>query len=166
MDREHRATAAKCESDRGKSPGDLSLPGWFKTAPSVARHSAHRRYHRPSIVLLKDFGDASMANDEHVALLDKGVATWNEWRDKNPDIRPDLSGANFFGEDLIGADLREADLARADLWFADLREAHLSCANLVEADLGGRGEENETMRERIVFSFFFSLSLSDRWVDA
>src|SRR5215831_15566981 len=96
MDREHRATAAKCESDRGKSPGDLSLPGWFKTAPSVARHSAHRRYHRPSIVLLKDFGDASMANDEHVALLDKGVATWNEWRDKNPDIRPDLSGANFF----------------------------------------------------------------------
>ena len=106
-----------------------------------------------------------MANDEHVALLDKGVATWNEWRDKNPDIRPGLSGANFFGEDLIGADLREADLARADLWFADLREAHLSCANLVEADLGGRGEENETMRERIVFSFFFSLSLSDRWVD-
>jgi hypothetical protein len=27
-----------------------------------------------------------MANDEHVALLKKGVAAWNEWRDENPGI--------------------------------------------------------------------------------
>jgi hypothetical protein len=34
-----------------------------------------------------------MANDEHVAILKKGVDTWNAWRRENPDIRPDLSGA-------------------------------------------------------------------------
>ena len=28
-----------------------------------------------------------MANDEHVAILKKGVAAWNAWRDENPDIR-------------------------------------------------------------------------------
>src|SRR5262249_53969642 len=30
--------------------------------------------------------DAPMANDEHVALLKKGVDAWNAWRDKNPNI--------------------------------------------------------------------------------
>jgi len=46
-----------------------------------------------SIVLLKALGVASMANDEHVAMLKKGVAAGNAWRRENPDIRPDLSGA-------------------------------------------------------------------------
>jgi hypothetical protein len=41
-----------------------------------------------------------MANDEHVAILKKGVAVWNEWCDQNPDINPDL----------VEADLRVADL--------------------------------------------------------
>jgi hypothetical protein len=31
-------------------------------------------------------GGAPMANDEHVAILKKGVAAWNKWRDENPDI--------------------------------------------------------------------------------
>jgi hypothetical protein len=34
-----------------------------------------------------------MANDEHIALL--GVAAWNAWRNENPNIRPDFSGANL-----------------------------------------------------------------------
>ena len=41
--------------------------------------------------------DAPMANDEHVALLKKGVDAWNEWRGENPDIRPDLSGRTWAG---------------------------------------------------------------------
>jgi hypothetical protein len=36
-----------------------------------------------------------MANDEHVALLKKGVDAWNEWRKENPEIQPDLSDANL-----------------------------------------------------------------------
>ena len=36
-----------------------------------------------------------MANEEHVALLRQGVNVWNAWREKEPSIRPDLSGANL-----------------------------------------------------------------------
>jgi uncharacterized protein YjbI with pentapeptide repeats len=38
-----------------------------------------------------------MANDEHVALLKQGVDAWNSWRDENPDIDIDLSGATLCG---------------------------------------------------------------------
>src|SRR5258707_1202509 len=62
-----------------------------------------------------------MANDEHVALLKQGVAAWNAWRDKNPNIRPDLSGA-----DLIEADLGEADLQAAVLIGTDFSAADLT----------------------------------------
>jgi len=76
-----------------------------------------------------------MANDEHVAMLKKGVAAWNAWREKNPDIRrPDLIGADLNGANVTGADLRGADLDRADLRGAHLG-AHLSGAHLVGAQL-------------------------------
>ena len=88
-----------------------------------------------------------MANEEHVAILKKGVAAWNEWRRENPDIRPNLSGANLRRAHLYGADLRGADLSRADLSAAghsgadlsgaDLSRADLSEAPLVSADLTG-----------------------------
>jgi uncharacterized protein YjbI with pentapeptide repeats len=73
-----------------------------------------------------------MANDEHVAILRKGVAAWNKWRNENPDIiRPHLSRAK-----LRGANLREANLFGADLSWAILREADLGGASLYLADLG------------------------------
>jgi uncharacterized protein YjbI with pentapeptide repeats len=71
-----------------------------------------------------------MANDEHVALLKQGVDPWNAWRAANPDIRPDLSGAN-----LAGARLPEADLSRAHLDWANLSGATLHKANLSGAGL-------------------------------
>jgi uncharacterized protein YjbI with pentapeptide repeats len=71
-----------------------------------------------------------MANDEHIALLRKGVAAWNAWRAENPDILPDLTGA-----DLNRANLTRADLSKANLQGADLREAELGEANLVGAHL-------------------------------
>ena len=73
-----------------------------------------------------------MANDEHVALLKQGVAAWNAWRDKNPNIRPDLSGADLIEANLIGANLSGANLSGADL-----RAANLDGANLIEAHLSG-----------------------------
>jgi uncharacterized protein YjbI with pentapeptide repeats len=89
-----------------------------------------------------------MANDEYLAhrlKLKKGVAAWNAWRQENPDIRPDLSGADLSGANLSradlsganlsGADLSGANLSRADLSGANLMKANLSGANLVEADL-------------------------------
>jgi uncharacterized protein YjbI with pentapeptide repeats len=56
-----------------------------------------------------------MANDEHVAMLKKGVDAWNAWRDENPNIRPDLSEANIGGANLEGADLSDANLSTANL---------------------------------------------------
>jgi hypothetical protein len=81
--------------------------------------------------------DDPMANDEHVAILKKGVAAWNEWRNENPDIRPELSEANLNGADLSEARLRNANLREAHLSGTNLSRARLSGANLIEADLGG-----------------------------
>jgi uncharacterized protein YjbI with pentapeptide repeats len=76
-----------------------------------------------------------MANDDHVALLKKGVAAWNAWRDENSNVHPDLSGAYLFQADLSGANLSHARLGKAELNFANLSGANLSGANLDYADL-------------------------------
>ena len=68
-----------------------------------------------------------MANEEHVAILKQGVASWYAWR---ADSFPDLSGANLSGAYLSGANLLEARLSEANL-----RGAHLGVANLNGADL-------------------------------
>jgi uncharacterized protein YjbI with pentapeptide repeats len=76
-----------------------------------------------------------MANDEHVALLNKGVDTWNAWREENPDIRPNLRRADLNGADLNGANLSGVNLREAGLIKANLSGADLSGANLRGADL-------------------------------
>ena len=42
-------------------------------------------------------GDELSHDQEHVARLLEGVKAWNEWRDRAPDIRPDLSGLDVHG---------------------------------------------------------------------
>jgi Pentapeptide repeats (8 copies) len=54
-----------------------------------------------------------MANNEHVAMLGRGAAAWNEWR-ADCDETPDLSRAGLRGLDLSGFDLSRADLRGAD----------------------------------------------------
>src|SRR5262245_3815746 len=71
-------------------------------------------------------GGASMANDEHVALLKQGVDAWNKWREKNRS----LMRRNDEPRDLRGADLTGADLHRVDLGRAYLSAANLSNTNL------------------------------------
>ena len=89
-----------------------------------------------------------MANDEHVAMLKKGVDAWNEWRQENQGLvrglcAPDLMGANLTGgildkANLNWADLRGANLAGANLTGAQLEHADLTAANLTErANLHG-----------------------------
>jgi len=73
-----------------------------------------------------------MTNEEHLALLRQGINVWNNWRESNPEIRPNLLAA-----DLRGADLREADLSGANLRGADLSTANLSAAIFYRADLRG-----------------------------
>ena len=78
-----------------------------------------------------------MANKEHLAILKKGVKAWNEWRNKNPAIRPDLTFAHLRGAYLFEANLFEANLSGANLGRANLRGAHLIGANLCGAELRG-----------------------------
>jgi uncharacterized protein YjbI with pentapeptide repeats len=72
-----------------------------------------------------------MPNDEHVVMLARRAAAWNEWR-ADRDETPDLSRAGLRGLDLSGF-----DLSRTDLRGADLRGTNLSAANLSGAHLDG-----------------------------
>jgi len=74
-----------------------------------------------------------MPHDEHVALLRKGAAAWNAWRER--DEAPDLSRAGLRGLDLSGFNLSGADLQGADLRGTNLNQANLSGANLEGANL-------------------------------
>ena len=76
-----------------------------------------------------------MANPEHLKILKQGVEVWNRWREKNPEIQPDLQNADCRREILWGAHLENTDLSRADLREAHLRGAYLQGANLRQARL-------------------------------
>lgn len=93
--------------------------------------------------------------EQNAARLRQGVAIWNEWRDANPTIRPDLVDADLHYVDVGCADdcdqetensydeypnvvdLRDANLYGANLKGANLRRANLAGANLGEADMTG-----------------------------
>jgi uncharacterized protein YjbI with pentapeptide repeats len=112
-------------------------------------------------------GGKQMANQEQLDVLEQGVEAWNQWRQEQGAIYPDLSdailsdailsdailsGANLSSADLSSADLSDADLgganlsganlsganlSSANLSFADLSDANLGGANLTDADLSG-----------------------------
>lgn len=81
---------------------------------------------------LRSVGVGQVANEEHLRILRQGVEVWNRWREENPEMVPDLNGADFGG-----ANLREANLSKAELFEVNLSRAHLFEANLSEADLIG-----------------------------
>ena len=56
-----------------------------------------------------------MADPEHVEVVMRGAAAIAEWRQENPGVVLDLSGANFRYANLRGADLVMASLTGADL---------------------------------------------------
>ena len=94
-------------------------------------------------------------NKRHLAILKKGRRSWNKWRERNPDVIPQLSGIDFFPEelrDLEGYNLdyanlagvegtvvsfRHASLFKANLEKAKFKESTFDEANLVEANLRG-----------------------------
>ncbi len=93
-----------------------------------------------------------MADQQHLEILKRGVDAWNNWRQKNPSTRPDLSGAeledanyssiNFSGANLNGTIFSRTNLSRADLSGADLGGTFLalvdlSAANLRRANISG-----------------------------
>jgi uncharacterized protein YjbI with pentapeptide repeats len=77
----------------------------------------------------------SVADEEHLKIIRQGVDVWNECRKKNPELIPDLSGANLAEANLAEANLTKADLTHANLSGTNLSGAHLTFANLSEAHL-------------------------------
>jgi len=82
-----------------------------------------------------------MANKQHFDILKQGVETWNQWRQQQSQIQPDLTGADLRGANLRGANLRGAILGIADLSHADLTGANLISAYLSGFDLIGASLE-------------------------
>lgn len=72
-------------------------------------------------------------------MLKQGIIIWNQWRKDNPNLIPDLSGANLRGINLQVLHERDewVDLSRVNLRNADLSQAMLEAADFSEADLQG-----------------------------
>src|SRR6266481_2327241 len=107
-----------------------------------------------------------LANPKHLQMLEKGVVAWNQWRDKNSFLHPDLSNANLGNANLSRANLTHADLSLANLSRAYLSEATLSQATLSEANLSratlsranlSRADLSEAW---IVYTMFADIDLS------
>jgi hypothetical protein len=84
-----------------------------------------------------------MANEEHVAILERGIDAWNQWRKEQPEITPDLSGANLSGKDYarysdsgpFGINFDRVDLHDAKIRDANFFDSYMRFANLAGADL-------------------------------
>jgi uncharacterized protein YjbI with pentapeptide repeats len=109
-----------------------------------------------------------MANEHHLAVLAKGVAAWNQWRQEKydqdnraverfiqtketndlwrPDGVPDFSEATLEGANLTAIDLRGADLRKTILNSSCLVNAQLAEARLIEASLMGADMAGSSMR--------------------
>ncbi len=81
-----------------------------------------------------------MANVEQLSILKQGVKIWNKWRDNNPTIEIDLTGADLSNIKLgdvnfYRAKLNNANFSYSSLSFAYFSKANLYRANFKEADL-------------------------------
>lgn len=79
-------------------------------------------------------------NKRHLSMLTKGVRAWNSWRNKNPEIIPQLSGITLRkGEfdNLDGYNLDRANLAGFRGVFVSIQHASLIEANMEKAELEG-----------------------------
>lgn len=91
-------------------------------------------------ILLPDMRDHS--NKEHLAILRQGVRIWNKWRQRNPELKPDLSSARLQGANLRGADFSDmsligTDLSKADLSLSDFDGTSLNMVGFDGANLRG-----------------------------
>lgn len=98
----------------------------------------------------------SKANAEHIAKLKEGVGPWNQWRDENPGLRPDLSSATLDRSSLAGVNLRRARLDGVHLVDADLRMANLEEASLLGAWLDGVNLRDARLGRADLFGAYLS----------
>jgi uncharacterized protein YjbI with pentapeptide repeats len=78
-----------------------------------------------------------MANPDHIAVLQRGVEIWNQWRRDSHSVVPDLRDADLSGMDFVNANFYEADFRNACLRDTKLIQANLNSTDLRFADLDG-----------------------------
>ena len=76
-----------------------------------------------------------MANPEHLKLIEQGVDIWNAWREKCPEIHPDLSQTDLRGVKLQKINFTNTNLKESKLQFSNLTGAQLKEANLTKSKL-------------------------------
>jgi len=88
-----------------------------------------------------------MANEEHLKILKRGAAIWNQWRKNNPNMKPDLELANLYKVNLYNADLSNTNLSNAELSYTEFSNANFSHANLVKANFYWANLSRANIRE-------------------
>jgi uncharacterized protein YjbI with pentapeptide repeats len=80
-----------------------------------------------------------MANEEHIEILAQGVQAWNEWREANPDVAPDLRGLHMTGQHdvLMNRNADEPSLLFLNGTPREWMANGLAGINLDKADLNG-----------------------------
>lgn len=79
-----------------------------------------------------------MGNPEHMnIILNSTVVEWNEWRNNNTRIRPDLTRIDLSNRDLSGIDFRGVGLFKAKFNNSLLINANLRQSIAIKADFSG-----------------------------
>jgi uncharacterized protein YjbI with pentapeptide repeats len=95
-----------------------------------------------------------MADYGHLDILCRGVEEWNQWRKQNPEITPDLAGADLSGIDFTGGNPKSTvgcNLIQANLRRANLRGSVLTGAGLMEVDAVGADFSNADLSRAFCF---------------
>ena len=67
-----------------------------------------------------------MVNSRHLKILGHGVEAWNNWREDNPKIIPNLSNANLRGRYLQNANFEKTNIKGTNFTNADLTNARFT----------------------------------------
>jgi uncharacterized protein YjbI with pentapeptide repeats len=88
-----------------------------------------------------------MPIEEHFNKIKQGVDAWNQWREENPEIAPDLSQADIRGSQLQKINLSNTDLKEAKLQYSNLTGANLEKADLNKAKLLETSLQNANLKD-------------------
>jgi len=88
-----------------------------------------------------------MPNAQHFEIVQQGVEAWNNWREENPEIEPDLSEFDLSNMKLNSANLNDTDLRRSELRNTDFRNASMVRADLRAANINKASFNLAKLRE-------------------
>ena len=74
-------------------------------------------------------------NKKHLKILKQGVIAWNQWREENPDVIPELAGVKLSDVELNGINLMSADLRGSNLSHIMFTRSNIIGVNLSNANL-------------------------------